>query len=385
MNKKLPVIACLAVMLAIPVSPATAGGWSGPLDDPLADGLGLPLSLAVGTNKSVLVTHTLFGETELEPPVGKLSRVERDGSLTDVYERAGWSVQGVETRGATTFFLESVGAGGDPDEQEGYLKAINVRGEVRDIAELASYERNNNPDGTQHYGFGPDVPAECLKDWPAFPPPRYTGILDSHPYATAVQGNTVFVADAGMNAILKVNAVTGAISTLAVLPPRPVAIPNDLRLPVDMMGTTAEVPECVEGLSYAFEAVPTDVEFGPDGWLYVTSLPGGPEDESLGARGAIFKVNPWTGATKLWVDGILSPTGLALANTGDVYVASMFGNEILKFDAWTGKRSVFLQATTPAAVEIHGRTLYATVDAVPDFSASPPPPPAGKVIKADIR
>lgn len=35
-----------------------------------------------------------------------------------------------------------------------------------------------------------------------------------------------------------------------------------------------------------------------------------PEDPSLGARGAIFRVNPWTGATHLWADDILSPTGI---------------------------------------------------------------------------
>ncbi|MEW9873705.1 ScyD/ScyE family protein [Arthrobacter sp. HS15c] len=380
MNKKVPIIACLAAMLAFSVAPATAGGWSSPPDDPLADGLALPLSLAVGTNKSVLFTHTVFGE----PPLGKLSKVERDGSITDVYERPGWDVAGVESRGATTFFLESVGAGGDPAGLEGYLKAINVHGEVRSIADLASFERSNNPDGKQEYGFGSDVSYECLAGFPDFPPARYTGIVDSHPYATAVQGNTVFVADAGMNAILKVNAVTGAVTTLAVLPPRPAIIPAGLKIPVDMMGNTVEVPECT-GYEYAFEAVPTDVEFGPDGWLYVSSLPGGPESAELGERGAIFRINPWTGATHLWAEDILSPTGLAVSNTGDVYVASMFGNEILKIDAWTGKRSVFLEAITPGAIEIHGRTLYATVEALPDFAASPPAPPAGKVIKADIR
>ena len=64
-----------------------------------------------------------------------------------------------------------------------------------------------------------------------------------------------------------------------------------------MAGGTVEAPACVVGEEYAFEPVPTDVEFGPDGWLYVSSLPGGPEDASLGARGAVFRVNPWTGHT----------------------------------------------------------------------------------------
>ena len=55
------------------------------------------------------------------------------------------------------------------------------------------------------------------------------------------------------------------------------------------------LPACVTGLNYKFEPVPTDVEMGPDGWLYVSSLPGGPEDGSLGAQGRVYKVNPANG------------------------------------------------------------------------------------------
>ncbi len=47
-----------------------------------------------------------------------------------------------------------------------------------------------------------------------------------------------------------------------------------------------ELPDCVVGVTYAFEPVPTDVEVGKDGYLYVTTLPGGPESPALGARGS---------------------------------------------------------------------------------------------------
>jgi sugar lactone lactonase YvrE len=144
-----------------------------------------------------------------------------------------------------------------------------------------------------------------------------------------------------------------------------------------MMGGTAEVPACVVGQEYAFEPVPTDVEIGPDGWLYVSSLPGGPEDPSLGARGAVFRVNPWTGATRLWAEDILSPTGIAVADNGDVYAASMFGNEIVKIDAWSREQSQFLAVNGPAAVEIQGDTLYATAG----FSFGQP---TGTVLKVGL-
>jgi streptogramin lyase len=139
-----------------------------------------------------------------------------------------------------------------------------------------------------------------------------------------------------------------------------------------------EVPACVVGHEYAFEPVPTDLEFGPDGRLYVTSLPGGPEDPSLGARGAVFRVNPSTGSVKVWAEDLLSPTGLAIADDGDVYVASMFGNEIIEIDDSGSDRKQFLAVDGPAAVEIRGKTLYATVG----FSFADPT--QGKVIKAGI-
>ena len=55
------------------------------------------------------------------------------------------------------------------------------------------------------------------------------------------------------------------------------------------------LPKCTVGKKFALEAVPTDIEVGPDGKLYVTSLPGGPEDGSLGVNGRVLRVNPATG------------------------------------------------------------------------------------------
>ncbi|WP_371818235.1 ScyD/ScyE family protein [Pseudarthrobacter sp. C4D7] len=340
----------------------------------LAGGLVSPLHVTAGPGKSVLVSQDF---------AGKLTRVDRGGTTEDLSTETaqGWEVAGSDTRGSTTYFLESVGAGqGDPAGLHGYLKSMDARGSVDTIADFAGYERRHNPDGDQHYGFGDDVSAQCLADWPAFPPASYTGAVDSHPYALAVRDHTAYVADAGMNAVLRVDLKSGDIDTIAVLPPRPAVVPAGLLIPTDMMGNTVEVPACAVGHEYAFEPVPTDVAIGPDGMLYVTSLPGGPEGPELGARGAIFKVNPWNGDTDLWAEDIMSPTGLAVAGNGDVYVASLFGGEILKFTCG-GDRSRFLAVGMPADVDISGHTLYATIDALGD----PSQPPAGKVIKADLR
>jgi len=375
MNKRLALLACTAASAAAIASagPAAASAKT-PDYDVVAGGFVSPLHVTAGPGKSVLVSQDF---------AGKLTRIDRVGSTEDLSTDTpqGWEVAGADTRGSTTYFLESVGAGqGDPAGLHGYLKSIDARGDVETIADFADYERSHNPDGDQHYGFGDDVSAQCLAAWPQFPPPSYRGIVDSHPYALAVRDNTAYVADAGMNAVLKVNLKNGDIDTVAVLPPRPAVVPAGLRIPTDMMGNTVEVPACVVGHEYAFEPVPTDVGIGPDGMLYVTSLPGGPEGPELGARGAIFRINPWNGDTDLWAEDILSPTGLAVAGNGDVYVASLFGGEILKFTC-DGDRSQFLAVNMPADVDISGHTLYATIDALGD----PSQPPAGKVIKADLR
>ena len=216
MKKKITIIGLVAAVVAFaPASPSTASDMGGDdvKPDEVATGLATPLHLALGTAKSIYVSQDF---------AGKLSRVNRGGTVEDVYTspKPGWDVAGVDTRGATTFFLESTGAGlGKPENLEGYLKAISPNGDVRTIANFADYERENNPDGDQEYGFGDDVSDACLQQWPkeSPAPARYTGTVDSHPYALAVQGNTAYVADAGMNAILTVNLRSGEISTLAAV------------------------------------------------------------------------------------------------------------------------------------------------------------------------
>ena len=88
------------------------------------------------------------------------------------------------------------------------------------------------------------------------------------------------------------------------------------------------LPDCVVGVTYAFESVPTDVEVGRDGSLYVTTLPGGPESPVLGARGAVWKVNPWTGHARKVAGGFLGATNLAIGKHGTIYVAELFAGQI---------------------------------------------------------
>lgn len=316
-------------------------------------GLVSPLHLAVAPGKSVTVSEEF---------ASKLTNVTKDGTKTTLYSAPGWDVAGGAYRGSTLYFVESQGAGPeDTRPLAGSLKAIDAQGNVTTITDqLGAYEEQFNPDQVNTYGLSAAEAAarpNCVAQMEAAGiPVNYTGEVDSHPYAVAVRGNVAYVADAGSNAIFSVNLHTGAISTLVVLPPRPVHISQEA---ADALGLSA-----CGGVTYSFEFVPTDIEFGPDGMLYVSSLPGGPEDGSLGMNGAVFTVDPATGDTHMYVGGLLSPTGIALDGSGNLYIASLFGEGIFKVPAGSHEASLFMPAVMAADVEVSGSTLYATTNAL---------------------
>jgi hypothetical protein len=93
--------------------------------------------------------------------------------------------------------------------------------------------------------------------------------------------------------------------TVATLPPLGTTITADA-------AASQGLDPCVVGHTYYFEFVPTDVEKGPNGSLYVTALPGGPEDASLGARGAVFKVNLRSGKVRRVAGGFVGAVNLAV-------------------------------------------------------------------------
>src|SRR5262245_52275685 len=222
------------------------------------------------------------------------------------------------------------------------------------IANTFKYEKTKNPDKKNTYAFL-GISDKCASQ---LPPPlvTYTGHVDSHPYSTEQVGDTVYVGDAGGNDILSISA-TGKIRTVAVLPPTKLTATKAL---VEAM----HLPTCVVGHKFGLESVPTDVEMGPDGWLYVSSLPGGPEDGSLGALGRVYKVNPGNGKVKLVADGFLGTVNVAVADNGDVYVSQLFAGQISRIPAGTSKVKKFAEVNMPAGLEWTADGLYATIDAL---------------------
>jgi hypothetical protein len=217
------------------------------------------------------------------------------------------------------------------------------------VADLSSFERKRNPDGRVRYGV--DRPSDCvIKALTAAQfPVSYTGELDSHPYAAAALGNGAWaVADAGGNDLLKVDRY-GRVSLLAVLPPQPVRISS-------AMAAEFHLDPCVVGVTYKFEAVPTDVEVGPHGALFVTTLPGGPEGPSAGNRGSVYRVDRGGHATRV-ATGFAGATNLAIGPRGVLYVAELSAGRISKVEC--GRRYIVADLPGVAAVEYANGKLYA--------------------------
>jgi hypothetical protein len=330
-SKKLAALGAVALVFAAPAAVASAHGKPVHTPNPVvqSDQLAAPFNLDLSSGK------VFFADGGLNM-VGSLGK---GGSLVPIAtDQPGAS--GVARSADYLAFTTTVT---NEETFENSASGLNIWGPLgsRIYADTHAFEVANNPDEVNHYGVA--NPSQCVVD--AFTaagfPVSYTGQVDSHAYSVASVRKGWVVADAGANALLKVSS-TGTISTLAVLPPQPLKI-------TAAQAAGLGLPDCVVGVTYAFEPVPTDVEVGRDGALYVTTLPGGPEGPELGARGALWRVDSRTGHVTKVASGFLGATNLALGKHGEVYVAELFGGKISKVDH--GRISTFVTLPGVVAVE----------------------------------
>ena len=230
------------------------------------------------------------------------------------------------------------------------------------VADLSGFEATNNPDRVNHYGPVGRINAcarKALRKLGAPTPLRYTGIIDSHAYSvTATGGGNWAVGDAGGNDILNVDAA-GNVSTIAVLPPQPVEITSDL-------ATGLGLPSCAVGVTYRFEPVPTDVEQGPDGDLYVSVLSG--SSDLVGAGGSVYHITS-SGTAELVASGFVGATNLAITPSGTIFVANLFSGTISRIEGG----SVDTVGSLPgvAALEWANGHLYASTAPAVTGSSDP--------------
>ena len=230
------------------------------------------------------------------------------------------------------------------------------------VADLSGFEKKYNPDHAIQYGVVGST-NNCTKQFlkSAGIPVRYKGGLDSHPYAVASLGNGNWaVADAGGNDILKVDAA-GNVSLLSLLPAQVFTVTPEL---AEQNG----FPKCTIGTKYGNEAVPTDVETGPNGGIFATTLPGG-----LGSPGSVYRIHPGGDPTMV-ATGFAGATNLAIAPDHTIYVAELFSGQVSVVAHGAPVPVASLPAVT--AVEYANGHLYAATApaALSDEGPDGPPP-----------
>lgn len=346
------VVAGAVTLLAGSLLGAPAAG-AAPAPDPMtvAKKLVSPLSIVVAGDGTTYVSQNFAGLlTSIAPGGGKPQVVfgAPKGTEVGALSESRGAVHFATTKGKKTF-LWSMRPGARPVK----------------VADLWKHERTTNPDGEQAYGFT-DLDPACAAQVPPEVPAAYTGIKESHPYGSAVRRGTTYVADAAGNTIVAVDA-RGEVSTVAVLPPVPVLVTAEA-------AAANGLPPCTVGHTYAFEPVPTDVEVGKGGWLYVSLLPGGPEDGSTGANGAVVKVKARSGKVRPVATGFAGATGVAVARNGDVYVAQLFGGQVTRIKNGTGTPKPYAEVMMPGAVEWADGDLLVSANVLSD-------PPKGMVLR----
>jgi hypothetical protein len=355
------VLSALALTTGTLALTATTPAGAAPAEDPrtLAKGLLSPLSTAVARDGTAYVTQNFAGQLAMKRPGKKLRTIYTSPV-------AGTEVGAISERRGNLAFATT-----QPDART-FLYRVGNSGKAHKVANLYRHEKQKNPDADVVYGVR-NLSEECQAEWPTgpeAPPATYTGIVESHPYATTQTKRRTYVADAAGNTILSVNR-KGRVRTVAVLPGNNIIITPSL---AEEFG----IPECALGKKYWFEGVPTDVEKGPRGKLYVTSLPGGPEDPSLGERGSIFRVNPKTGKVRRVVEELMSPTGLAVAPSGAMYVAELFASRISRVRAGGDTARVWTERKMPGDVEWTRRGVHATVNVLSGLGEGEP---AGRLLR----
>ncbi len=353
----------MAVGLALPVAA------QGPAMEEVASGLNSPRGVAIGPDGTIYVAEAgvggeapcvqhvelgnmCFGHSGAVTAItdGTTSQMvsELPSGITDTGEVIGPSDVTVDADGQVWFLVGGPGAGAAefrdaiPDgagEGIGWLYRVADSG-AEPVVDLAAYETETNPDVDQPGNTEPD----------------------SNAHGLAAGASGALVADAGANDLLMVGA-DGAISTLAVFPvvmqpapPDPNADPEaePAMIPMDPVPTSVTVgpdgayyvgqltgfPFPAGGAS-VFRVVAgedatvyaggftniIDVEFGPDGSLYVLEIShdglANVDPEAGPPMGGLSVVPSGGGEAELIAsDGLVMPGGMAVADDGTIYVST---------------------------------------------------------------
>ena len=328
---------------ATPVAPLPPGAVV------VAAGLANPRGVTVAEDGSVYVAEAgLGGEEPFESPAfgpstrgatGLVSRISPDGSKSTVASGLpSFALGGVEVLGPAgivavdgTLYLTNSHfvPGVEPRPNDAAVLRIDpASGEVSTVADLGAFERANNPDGF---------------------------ILESDPYGIARgDDGALYVADAGANALYRVDPAAGDLALVTVFPglpgeganpgrngaaeldpvPTGVAPAPDGGVYVGFLGGFPFPPGSAKVVRAAYDGTLSDaatgltavvdVEVGPDGLLYVTEFAAGFDAEGqtgwAADSGRVVRIRE-DGSSEVVAEGLNKPNGIAFDDAGNLYVA----------------------------------------------------------------
>jgi hypothetical protein len=345
--------AACAFSMIMTAGPALAQSDNSPAPaTEITSGLISPLKVAFGPDGSFLVAESF---------AGKLTRVSATGEKSVLVSAPGQEIAGVSYKdGSTYYFNNDQGAGPEPGGAllPARLMKITRSGVTKQITDLSDFEAANDPDGDTTYGVR-DASPECLALAPYL---QSQGELFSHPYSSVPGDGGVYVGDAGANAILHVTD-RGKVTLVKALRAEPIEIDAAVVALAAGMGLT--VPDCMLGLTYYAQPVPTDVTVKGQ-WLYYTVLPGVP-GEGLGV-GKAYRIHLQSGVTQLLAENLAAPTGIAVGRDNTVYVAQLFGDGVSTVK--NGRVVNVLPAMMASDVQVKGNTLVALTNALAETGGS---------------
>ena len=308
----------------------------------LARGLISPLTAGVADNGTAYVSENF---------AGMLVKIRPGHTPRPVFHaKKGVEVGGVTVDPGTVTFTLTKGPGGEQAAKRSLVMHLS-HGKVTRFANTGAFERNNNPDAGVTYGFR-HLNKRCLAKCPSRSP-RGTP-ASSTPTPTARRPPAARRTSVTRRATTSCGSTaTGTSSWSPCCRPCRCGSPSTGPRPTGC-------PPAPSGHRYFFEPVPTDVEVNGSGGLVVTTLTGATEAPGFGGQSRVYRVDPATGRVSLVTRGLAGAVGLAITASGDYLVSQLFGNELSRVDANSGKVSHVRKVSQPAAVERVGGKVYVT-------------------------
>ena len=230
-------------------------------------------------------------------------------------------IQGIESIGAGNAFFTTAGI--DQALNGELYRASN--GRVRMVADLAKFERENDPDAFAGSQWKNQQCEEAFDDQGGV---VFTAGPQNNPYkVTAFNGETALVADAAGNTVLQATT-EGEIYWKAILTP-----------PLNAEGEWMTLFETTDGtgdITCYVQPVPTSVAIG-DGYVYVGELTGGVADGlpiglsrvwKMPVEGTNFVCDAQNGSgdCELLIDGLTSVIDVEIGPNGLLYVVEFDSN-----------------------------------------------------------